>query len=256
MSGMEWVCPHCRQHQAVTENRSAGFDEFFHADAGALGPIGLSAKAIVCANAECRLPTIDVWLSPYALNIHGSPIGPRRDKVLSRRLMPESSSKPQPDYVPKAIRDDYHEACLIRDLSPKASATLARRCLQGMIRDFGKVKPSNLFNEIGALEKAVEEGNAPRGVSVDSIEALTALRKVGNIGAHMEADVNVIVDVDPEEAQVLIDLIESLIDDWYIARHKRQQRFSKAVALGASKTAALADAKAGQAALPAPAGDA
>ncbi|WP_369831561.1 DUF4145 domain-containing protein [Brevundimonas sp. MYb52] len=183
---------------------------------------------------------------------------PSKDKgpLVWRRLIPEGSSRPIPSYVPSAIRQDYAEACLIRDLSPKASATLARRCLQGMIRDFGQVKPSTLFKEIGALEKAVEEGNAPRGVSVDSIEALTALRKVGNIGAHMEADVNVIVDVDPEEAQVLIELIESLIDDWYIERHKRQQRFSKAVALGASKTAALADAKAGQAALPAPAGDA
>ena len=50
--------------------------------------------------------------------------------------MPESDAKPQPEFIPEAIRQDYREACRIRDLSPKASATLARRCLQGMIRDF------------------------------------------------------------------------------------------------------------------------
>ena len=38
----------------------------------------------------------------------------------------------------------------------------------------------------------------------------TAVRKVGNIGAHMEKDINVIVDVDPDEAQHLIGLITFL----------------------------------------------
>lgn len=57
----------------------------------------------------------------------------------------------------------------------------------------------------------------------DSIEAV---RKIGNIGAHMEKDINVIVDVDPEEAGLLIGLIESLIDDWYVTRHQRAERHS------------------------------
>jgi len=33
-------------------------------------------------------------------------------------------------------------------------------------------------------------------------EAIDAVRKLGNIGAHMEKDINVIVDVDPEEAEL------------------------------------------------------
>ena len=45
-----------------------------------------------------------------------------------------------PDYIPEAIRKDYMEACAIIDSSPKASATLSRRCLQGMIRDFWGVQ--------------------------------------------------------------------------------------------------------------------
>jgi hypothetical protein len=52
------------------------------------------------------------------------------------KLLPESRAKEFPDYVPAAILDDYRQACRIASFSPKASATLARRCLQGMIRDF------------------------------------------------------------------------------------------------------------------------
>jgi hypothetical protein len=43
----------------------------------------------------------------------------------------------------------------------------------------------------------------------------------------MEKDINVIVDVDPDEAKLLIGLIETLIDEWYVARHDREQRLKK-----------------------------
>lgn len=36
----------------------------------------------------------------------------------------------------------------------------------------------------------------------------------------MEADVNVIVDVEAGEARLLIGLIETLVDEWYVARHR------------------------------------
>ena len=52
---------------------------------------------------------------------------------------------------------------------------------------------------------------------------------MGNIGAHMEKDINVIVDVDPNEAKLLIGLIETLVDDWYVTRHERKSRMEKLV---------------------------
>ena len=58
------------------------------------------------------------------------------DLVKRWRLIPESDAKVFPDYIPQQIREDYVEASKIKELSPKASATLSRRCLQGMIRDF------------------------------------------------------------------------------------------------------------------------
>lgn len=55
-------------------------------------------------------------------------------------------------------------------------------------------------------------------------EAIDAIRMIGNIGAHMEKDVNLIVDIEPEEAQQLIELIELLFEETYIRREDRKKR--------------------------------
>lgn len=39
----------------------------------------------------------------------------------------------------------------------------------------------------------------------------------------MEKDVELIIDVDPDEAKKLLKLIELLIQKWYIARHDEEQ---------------------------------
>ena len=129
-------------------------------------------------------------------------------------LRPRSTAKQVPNYVPEAIRRDYEEACLIRDLSPKASATLSRRCLQGMIRDFHDVKKGRLIDEINAIKEKVDP------ITWDAIDGL---RTIGNIGAHMEKDVNLLIDVEANEAQLLISLNEYLFKEWYIHRQERTQ---------------------------------
>jgi hypothetical protein len=122
--------------------------------------------------------------------------------------------------------DDYREACLIQDLSPKASATLSRRCLQGILRDFWQVKPGRLVNEIDQIKDKVDP---------ETWAAIDAVRTIGNIGAHMEKDISVIVDVDPNEAELLIGLVETLIREWYIGREERKSRMSAIVTAAGSK---------------------
>jgi len=168
------------------------------------------------------------------------------DPLAFARLLPESHARPQPEYVPAPLRDDYYEACRIRDLSPKAAATLARRCLQGMIRDFAGIAKPTLFQEIKALREQVDAGSAARGVTIESVDAIDHVRKVGNIGAHMEADIDVIVPVDPGEAQILIELIEMLFDEWYVARQKREERLASLASLAAEKQLQLSQGATGQ----------
>lgn len=131
-----------------------------------------------------------------------------------------------PDYIPEAIRADYVEACAVLDSSPRASATLARRCLQGMIRDFWGVKAGNLAGEIELIKDKIP---------AEQYCVLNGVRRLGNIGAHMEKDVNLIVDIDPGEAQKLVKLLELLLKDWYIARHEREELYNEILAIDQEK---------------------
>lgn len=74
-------------------------------------------------------------------------------------------------------------------------------------------------------------------VDLPQWKAMDALRKIGNIGAHMESDINLIVDVEPEEAQALIKLIELLIKEWYIARHDAELLYEEIESIGTEKEA-------------------
>lgn len=138
--------------------------------------------------------------------------------ALNSQILPISSAIQFPEYIPQQIRQDYEESCAIVSLSPKASATLSRRCLQGMIRDFWNVKSTSLFKEIEALQN---------NIPVAQWNVLNGIRRIGNIGAHMEKDVNLIVDIEPEEAQKLIKLIEMLMRDWYINRHEQEELYAE-----------------------------
>lgn len=141
-------------------------------------------------------------------------------------IYPASLAKQFPDYVPVPIRQDYEEAYAIKDLSPKASATLSRRCLQGMIRDFWNINKKNLYEEISELKDKIP---------AKQWEVLNGIRSIGNIGAHMEKDINTIVDIDPDEAERLIRVIELLIEKWYIARHDEEVLYDEVIALSDEK---------------------
>ena len=87
-----------------------------------------------------------------------------------------------------------------------------------MIRDFWGVKAKNLVDEIDLIKDKI---------SADEYRVLNGIRRLGNIGAHMEKDVNTIVDIDPGEAQKLIKVLELLFKDWYIARHDRNKLYQE-----------------------------
>ena len=96
-----------------------------------------------------------------------------------------------------------------------------------MIRDFCGITKGTIAKEIEILKSRVKEGKAPPGVSPDTLDAIDHVRKLGSIGAHMEKDINLILDVEPEEAQALIDLIELLFDEWYVAKQVREARLHR-----------------------------
>lgn len=229
-TGFNWTCPHCNQPTTIT---GPNYDTSWHFvdidDARIKGNhhIGYRGTVIVCPNTKCKRINFTLMLKKGYEDGFGD--GKEGEEELNKwTLLPDSHAKPQPSYIPIQIVQDYTEACRIKDLSPKASATLSRRCLQGMIRDFWQitVESGKLFDEINELKEKV---------SGSEWSAIDAVRSVGNIGAHMEKDVNLIIDVEPEEADLLISLIEDLFKDWYITKHDREERQKKIIELAESK---------------------
>lgn len=219
MNSFHWTCPFCGRPTTINEG-GWKVDTFNFDLNNKYGDQVVRSTAVVCPNFACREFTLDVQVGAWKS-------GQFKQRLLFP-LIPQASVKVFPDYVPGVILEDYEEACLTRKNSPKASATLSRRCLQGMIRDFWKVSKSRLIDEIEAIKDKVDPV---------TWSAIDAVRSIGNIGAHMERDINVIVDVDENEAELLVGLIETLIAEWYVARHERGKRMSAIVDAAASKKA-------------------
>ena len=220
-----WCCPFCNHNATIGRDNYYSKDFQFH-DNNKYGNQLIRIETITCPNPKCKEYTLTLSLYDYIATVpdFSEPVSEPKNIF---HLIPAAEIKIFPDYIPAAIIADYKEACLIRDLSPKASATLARRCLQGMIRNFWGIKKDRLINEIEAIKNKVDP---------TTWKAIDAVRKIGNIGAHMEKDINLIIDVESSEAKLLIGLIETLINDWYIIRQKRQESMAEIIAAAKNKT--------------------
>lgn len=231
MANYNWQCPHCEKYGTITDNDVS--DDWHYLTIGnKLGQHAFQSSFVVCPNPDCKKYTLKISLRAYT---PATQVSRRTFSAphFQMRLVPFGAARTLPDYVPVAIRNDYVEACSIRELSPKASATLARRAVQGVIHDFFGISRRTLKLELDDLGTHIGTQ-----IAQDTWDGIDAVRAVGNIGAHMESDINVIVDVDPDEAQLLIGLVETLIDDTYIARAGRQERAGRLQALKESKTQA------------------
>ena len=202
---INWRCPHCGNNATVfaQKTRERVWQQTFLPNRGFQeGDYGLASSAIVCPNDECEKLSLTTVVEVY--QYRGSIAGLDWEEVQDFQLLPRSKAQSFPNYVPAVILQNYEEACLVLADSANASAALSRRCLQGMIHERFDIKMNTLKAEIDALEE-----------QLDPLvwQAIEAVRKLGNIGAHMDKDVNLIIDVKKEEAEQLIDLIEYLIQD-------------------------------------------
>ncbi len=223
MAGISWTCPHCNRPTTITpEDQDNGSCDVTTKNVG--GPQRFTIVSIACPNPECNKLAVKVLHRKIASDAFGRWV--TQEELKEWRLLPISSAKVLPGYIPDPLVSDYQEACLISQYSPKASATLARRCLQGLIRDFFQVSKARLIDEIEAIKDKVDPL---------TWQAIDAVRSIGNIGAHMGKDINLIVDVDGDEAEQLIRLIELLIDEWYVQRHTREQQLKLVLQIKAAK---------------------
>lgn len=213
-----YVCPFCSANIPLYNDTHREVECYFNVNVPHYVNDTFTNRAII---------NIHMYYCPQCRKVSFVAVGDCALEDVIVPIYPNSNAKQFPEYVPEAIRKDYEEAYSIVNLSPKASATLSRRCLQGMIRDFWNIHKHRLVDEIDELQTLIPTAQW---------KAITALRKIGNIGAHMEQDVNTIINVDIGEAEKLLKLIELLIDKWYIARHDEEKLLTEISDIADTKT--------------------
>lgn len=124
-----------------------------------------------------------------------------------------------PDKVPDGYKRDFVEAALVLNVSPKASAAISRRLLQHVLREHYGIQHRTLAAEI---DEFVQRTDTPSFLT----EAVDAVRTVGNIAAHPMKDEHTgsVVDVEPGEAEWLLEVLESLFDVAFVQPAKLERR--------------------------------
>lgn len=211
MSEYLWHCPFCNTDQTVTEKgRQVAFADITLPNAD--GPRRLVSKFVVCPNPRCKQFSLSASLHMLEISGNRSYTGKH---LKTWALVPPSQARSFPVALPQQVVENYREACLTLELSPKVSAALSRRCLSEMLRDFWRVQPGSLNDEFRQIKGTADPL---------TWEAIESIRRSGMIGARMETEGAEIQEAEPGEAQLLIGLIETLIQDWYVARDERRKR--------------------------------
>ena len=148
---------------------------------------------------------------------------------------PRTSSRgPIGNSVPQHIAQDYLEACNVLPISAKASAALARRCLQNILNYFG-YKEKDLAKQVDAL---LDEADPKKGLPLGLHQTVDAIRNFGNFSAHPidEKTTLQVIDVEPEEAEWCLEILEELFEHFYerpaVAAAKKAALDAKLAAAG------------------------
>jgi hypothetical protein len=196
-------CPHCLVD--------------FHDDPAAL-PIGKDKDGywVVVRNLCPACGKFALYLESgepeYVMTGAGRQFHGLQQPLLSRSLIrPKGSSRPCPPEVPKKLAEDFLEACIVLPDSAKAAAALGRRCLQNLLLDAAKVKRGNLADQI---QQVIDSGTLP----ADLTASIDYVRNIGNFAAHpiKSEKSGEILNVEPGEADWVLDVIESLFEFYFV----------------------------------------
>jgi hypothetical protein len=202
-------CPHCQVtiHPAFTETyvNSPG-NQLFTA-------LNTAGKKVYWMVESMACPACQKGVLVLTEKINHSTVSARR------LIQPKSASRPAaPAEVPAELAEDFNEACAVIEDSPKASAALSRRCLQGLLRSNGYTQ-KDLAPAIDAILNAKQ---LPSHLA----ESLDSVRNVGNFAAHPMKDTNTgaVVAVEPHEAEWNLEVLEGLFDFFYVVPAKEKTK--------------------------------
>lgn len=218
-----FVCPFC---ETINFKNKDNYNEYFpslktadHRYVGSMNDLLNNNPSIIklefqlCGN--CNKVSIKTDL-----------IGSNFDENRSMIIYPSSNAKVFDDIVPESIRIDYKEAYEILEISPRASATLARRAIQTIIKERFNAKGRTLYDQIESIKGGIYQGE---------FDILDSIRNLGNIGAHSENDLQLIINIESNDAKLILYCLEFLIEEWYIKSSERMDRIKQLKDLAKSK---------------------
>jgi len=174
-----------------------------------------------CPNEDCKKFFLELARGLGQAGTAGYVFPVRIDNkfLIFPRKVAREMAKPE---VPKEIADDFNEAVMVLNDSPKASAALGRRCLQNLLRGKAGVKHGNLTEEI---EEILKRKELPSHLA----NGLDAVRQIGNFAAHpiKSEKSGEIVPVEPGEAEWILDILEGLFDFYFVQPEIIKQKKEK-----------------------------
>lgn len=199
------ICPHCNK----------GIHEHFDSEEIGKDESGdWSTLSMNCP--ECKQIIIKLLNKHY--DKHGILRGPQRIESL---VHPKKSNFPSaPQEVSQTIAQDYNEACLVFNDSPRASAALSRRCLQALLIETHPEEKTELSH---LIDIAMQE--LPPYLAQD----IDAIRNIGNFAAHPNKNLETdeILDVEPNEAEWNLEVLQGLFDFYYVQKKRSEERRAK-----------------------------
>lgn len=206
-------CPHCSVGVRIDIRGQAAYP---NCD-GDVTPMGIDITYGFCP--ECNGFIVCVRKGEYrCVDGEGEIVKVEAEEVIYPRLW----SRANDVAVPARYRQEFNEANAVLAVSPKASAALSRRILQDVIHSQYNIHLRNLSDEIDDLMQL-------EGFPSEIADAIDAVRIVGNFAAHpvKSERTGEIADVEPGEAEWLLEVLEDLFESVFVQPKQRESRTTK-----------------------------
>lgn len=203
-------CPHCTLGTAV-RFVALGEASFGRSEQMCAKSDGSGARYTI-EYGHCQNPTCGRLIARLRKEAEGM-------STSTRYVIPHSRARMALGDVPPEMAADYGQACDILDHSPPASAALARKCLQRVIRGHFGIKKDSLHDEI---HEVIESERVPQYLA----DMLDRVREVGNLAAHPAQDrqTGLIVDVEKDEAEWTLEIVEGLFRYCFVEARRAERR--------------------------------
>jgi hypothetical protein len=201
------VCRHC------------SFGQLGQVTDSELGEFGHHIKFFNCL--KCKTLNFDLFFG-HKEKLSGLPLFTFK-KILS--FPDKARTFALPANLPQNIASDYTEASKLLSVSAAASSAFSRRCLQTILKNRGYLQ-KDLAKQIDALlVETVAAKVVPHYITV----RLDAVRNFGNLSAHEIENRKTaeIVDVEPGEAEWCLEIIEDLIEHYFVRPAVEQAKIDR-----------------------------